>query len=327
MLTRLIALIAALAATTAPASAASATAANAAGTATGSGFAGVYVNAWGARHYHGYVPSSYRPGTPVPLVVALHGCTETGAAYERLTRLSQLAERAGFIVVYPEQTALANPGLCWNWPLPLNQVRDAGEPSIVAGITNLVRARYTVDPRRIHVTGASAGGVLSVIMAVTYPDLYASAGVVAGCEYRCDVTQLRSPDAAGRSAYEQMGRRARPVPVIVFQGTADIVVPPSTAARVVGQWAQADDLALDGIDNDDPDAVADEVVAGAVPGGRTFTRSRYTTTAGGTLIEQYMIDGAGHSYPGGCSCDLFGDPSGPDATGLQWEFFAAHPGS
>jgi poly(hydroxyalkanoate) depolymerase family esterase len=292
----------------------------------GSGFAGVYGNIWGARYYHGYVPSSYRAGTPIPLVVALHGCAETGATFERLTRLSEVAEQRGFIVVYPEQTALANVGLCWNWPLTFNQVRDSGEPSIIAGITSLVRARYTVDPRRVHITGASAGGVMSVIMAVTYPDLYASAGVVAGCEYRCDVTHLRSPDSAGRSAYEQMGRRARPVPVILFQGTADLVVPPSTAGRIVGQWAQTDDLALNGIDDNDMDAIADEVVTGAVPGGRTYTRSRYATASGTALIERYTIDGAGHAYPGGCGCDVFGDPAGPDATGLQWEFFRAHPG-
>jgi poly(hydroxyalkanoate) depolymerase family esterase len=291
--------------------------------ATGTGFAGVYANLWGARYYQGYVPSAYRPGTPVPLLVALPGCTETAAAFERLTGLSQVAERRGFIVVYPEQSALANPGLCWNWPLDVNQVRGSGEPSIIAGITATVRSRYTIDPRRLYVTGGSAGGVMSVIMGVAYPDVYAAVGVVAGCEYRCDVLRLRSPDAAGDLAYQQMGPRARPVPVIVFQGTADPVVPPVTAGRVVGQWAQTDDLALNGIDDGDMDAVADRVSTGQVPGGRTFTHSTYTSAAGAVLIEEYLVDGAGHAWPGGCSCDPFGDPAGPDASNLQWDFFAA----
>lgn len=313
MLSRLVTLVMALGFAVTP----GASSAQAAGGAT---LEGIYASLWGVRHYRGYVPSSYRAGTPVPLVVALHGCTQTGSALARLTRFTEVAEQRGFIVVYPEQSLLANPTLCWNWFLPQNQVRGTGEPSIIAGITDLVRSRYTVDPRRIFVTGISAGAVMSVIMAVTYPDVYASAGVAAGCEYRCDVTRSRSPDTAGRLAYEQMGPRARPVPVIVFQGTADPVVPPVTAERVAGQWAQTDDLALDGVDDDDIDAVPDEVVPGAVPGGRTYTRYRY-----GTLIERYMIDGAGHSYPGGCSCELFADPSGPDATALQWAFFAAHP--
>jgi poly(hydroxyalkanoate) depolymerase family esterase len=287
----------------------------------GTSFAGWYANLWGARYYQGYVPSTYRPGTPVPLVVGLPGCTETGAAFARLTGLSRLAEQRGFIVVYPEQSVLANPGRCWNWFLGVNQVRGSGEPSIIAGITDAVRARYSIDPRRIFVTGASAGGVLSVIMGVTYPDVYAAIGVVAGCEYACDVLRLRSPDAAGNLAYQEMGARARPVPVILFQGTADLVVPPATAGRIVGQWAQTDDLALNGIDDDEVTSVPDHVATGQVPGGRDFTHASY----GAGLIEEYLIDGAGHAWPGGCSCDLFGDPAGPDASTLQWNFFDSHP--
>jgi poly(hydroxyalkanoate) depolymerase family esterase len=288
-------------------------------------FSGVYANVWGARHYRGYVPSTYRPGTPMPLLVGLPGCTETGAAFERLTGLSRVAERRGFIVVYPEQSILANPGLCWNWPLGVNQVRGSGEPSIIAGITDAVRSRYPIDPRRIFVTGASAGGVLSVIMAVTYPDVYAAAGVVAGCEYRCDILRLRSPDAAGNLAYRQMAGQARPVPVIVFHGSADPVVPVATAARIVGQWAQTDDLALNGVDDGDMDAVADRVVTDRTPGGRDVVHSTYTSTGSQALIEEYLVGGAGHAWPGGCSCDVFGDPAGPDASALQWDFFAAHP--
>ena len=72
-------------------------------------------------------------------------------------------------------------------------------------------------------------------MAVTYPDLYAAAATVAGCEYECDVLQRRSPNQAGLDAWREMGSRARPVPVLIFQGSADLVVPPSTADRIVGQ--------------------------------------------------------------------------------------------
>jgi poly(hydroxyalkanoate) depolymerase family esterase len=291
--------------------------------ATGGSFGGVYANGAGARAYQGYVPSSYRAGVPVPLVVALHGCTETAGDFARVSRLSALAEQRGFIVVYPEQSVLANAGRCWNWFLPTNQVRGTGEPSLIAGVTALVRSRYTVDPRRVYVTGGSAGAVMSIIMGVAYPDVYAALGSVAGCEYRCDPLGLRSPREAGESAYQQMGTRARPVPVILFQGTADLVVPPSTAARIVGQWARTDDLAMGG--DGHMDAVADSTGSGSVPGGRTFTHAEYRSDAGTTLIDEYLIDGAGHAYPGGCGCDVFGDPAGPDASTLQWEFFLAHP--
>ncbi len=283
--------------------------------AAGSFFYGGYVSVYGARDYHGYVPSSYRAGTPMPLVVALHGCTENDVGFDVLSGWSAKAEQQGFIVVFPDQNNLANPAGCWNWVLPANQHRGLGEPAIIAGITNTIRSRYTVDSRRVFVTGVSAGGVMANIMAVTYPDIYAATSIIAGCEYRCDVLQLTTPTQSGQWALAEMGSRARAVPAMVFQGTADIVVAPSTAERIVGQWA-----VVDGID-----AVADLVQPGQVPGGRTFTHYTYKTAGGAALIERYMINGAGHVYPGGCACSLYGDPSGPDATGLTWSFFQAHP--
>jgi poly(hydroxyalkanoate) depolymerase family esterase len=284
---------------------------------SGSFFYGVYVSIFGTRDFHGYVPSSYRAGTPTPLVVALHGCTENDVGFDLLSGWSAKAEQQGFIVVFPDQSNLANPAGCWNWFLAGNQHRGLGEPAIIAGITNRIRSQYTVDSTRVFVTGVSAGAVMANIMAVTYPDIYAAASILAGCEYQCDVLQLTTPAESGQAAVTEMGSRRRAVPTIVFQGTADIVVPPSTAARIVGQWA-----VVDGID-----AIADVVEPGQVPGGRSFTHYAYQSPGGQTLIERYMIDGAGHVYPGGCACSLYGDPSGPDATGITWSFFRAHPRS
>jgi poly(hydroxyalkanoate) depolymerase family esterase len=283
--------------------------------ATGYYFSGVYASVVGVRAYHGYVPSTYRPGTPVPLLVGLHGCTENDVGFDILSGWSAEAERRGFIVVFPEQSALANPARCWNWFLDGNQHRGRGEPALIAGITDTIRSRYTVDPRRIYTTGVSAGGVMTNIMAVTYPDVFAATSILAGCEYTCDVLQLQSPAESGRKALAEMGGRARPVPALIFQGTADVVVPPSTAYRIVGQWATVDGI----------DTVPDTVAYGQVPGGRSYTHLTYRSADGRPLIEQYMIDGAGHAYPGGCSCSLYGDPSGPDATGITWDFFLAHP--
>jgi poly(hydroxyalkanoate) depolymerase family esterase len=291
--------------------------------AAGTAFAGLYANLAGARSFHGYVPSSYRPGTPLPLLVALHGCAEYFGELEPLSGFTTLAEERGFIVVYPEQSVLANPGKCWNWFLDGNQHRGRGEPSIIAGITNWVRSRYTVDSRRIFVSGPSAGGVMANIMAVAYPDVFAAAGLVAGCEYSCDVTGLTPPEIQGDKAYAEMGSRTRQVPLIVFQGTADVVVPPATAGRVLRQWVRTDDLAPDGVVDGDVDAVADVVAPGQVPDGRSYTRSVYRAADGRDLIEIVIIDGAGHAWPGGNG--LFGDPAGPDASAMQWDFFAAHP--
>lgn len=283
--------------------------------AAGGYYYGVYASLFGTRDYHGYVPSSYRPGTPMPLLVALHGCTENDVGFDILSRWSQVAEQRGFIVVFPDQSNLANPATCWNWFLESNQHRGWGEPAIIAGITNRIRSQYTVDARRIYTTGVSAGGVMTNIMAVTYPDIFAATSIMAGCEYDCDVLQLQSAAESGRKALAEMGGKARPVPAIIFQGTADAVVPPSTAYRIAGQWA-----VVDGIDT-----VADTVEYGQVPGGRSYTHLTYRDTTGRSLIEQYMIDGAGHAYPGGCGCSLYGDTAGPDASNITWDFFLAHP--
>jgi len=283
--------------------------------AAGSYFHGTYAGIHGVRDYHGYVPSSYRPGVAVPVVVALHGCTENDVGFDLLSGWSEEAERRGFIVVFPDQNNLVNPAGCWNWPLSINQHRGAGEPAIIAGITGRIRADYTVDARRVYVTGVSAGGVMANIMAVAYPDVYAASSILAGCEYACDVFQSRPAVESGHDALAEMGSRARPVPTVIWQGTADKVVPPSTADRIAVQWAVVDHI----------DTTPDSVDHGQVPGGRTYTHLTYRSASGEPLIEQYLIDGAGHSYPGGCSCSLYGDPTGPDATGLSWDFFLAHP--
>jgi poly(hydroxyalkanoate) depolymerase family esterase len=298
--------------------------AGAAHAAGGTHFAGVYVSLNGARDYDGYVPSSYRSGTPMPLLVALHGCTETSGHLGPASGLTALAEQRGFIVVYPDQALAVNPAQCWNWFLSKNQRRGSGEAAIIAGITNLVRSRYTVDSRRVFVTGISAGANMSVIMAVTYPDIYAAAGVVAGCEYRCDITGLTPVDTQGERAYAEMGTRRRPVPIVNFQGTNDLVVSPSLSDRLVGQWAQTDDLALDnGIDDNDVDAVPDQVAVGQVPGGRTYTHQIFRANTSAVMVERYLVHGAGHSWPGGVG--IFGDEGGPDASAIQWDFFLAHP--
>ena len=103
--------------------------------------------------------------------------------------------------------------------------------------------------------------------------------------------------------------------MVIFQGTADLVVNQATAYRMAGQWTTVAGA----------DANADRTQAGQVPGGRGYTRLTYNDNAGRGIVEQYMIGGAGHSYPGGGSCSLYGDPSGPDATAITWDFFLAHP--
>ena len=137
------------------------------------------------------MPSTYTKGTAAPLVVALHGCTQTADQFRQLTQWDKLAEADGFLVVFPEQNSDSNRQKCWNFFQGAHMQRGAGEPEKIAGLTTWVEQNYTVDPNRVYVNGLSAGGAMASVMATTYPDLYAAVGIGSGCEYAATAAMRR----------------------------------------------------------------------------------------------------------------------------------------
>jgi poly(hydroxyalkanoate) depolymerase family esterase len=134
-----------------------------------------------------------------------------------------------------------------------------------------------------------------------------------------------APDSLGGRALEAMGDARRVVPVIVFQGLADETVRPDNGWDVVSQWAQTDDLAIDGVDDDDIDDVPETENSGSVPDGHDFVERSYQDDRRNEVIRSYMIEGMAHAWPGGVPNMGYSDPAGPDASGLIWTFFSAHP--
>ncbi|HXZ08244.1 MAG TPA: PHB depolymerase family esterase, partial [Paraburkholderia sp.] len=143
-----------------------------------------YSNEAGRRQYKLYVPSGYR-GEPVPLIVALHGCTQDADDFAVGTQLNAFAGRHRCVVAYPEQPQNANPSKCWNWFKPGDQQRGQGEPSLIAGMTREIMTEYAIDDSRVYIAGMSAGGAMAAIMIRAYPELYAAAGVHSGLPDGC----------------------------------------------------------------------------------------------------------------------------------------------
>src|SRR5918992_4004792 len=182
-----------------------------------------YSNKAGTRGYKVYLPAGYS-GQAFPLVVMLHGCKQTPDDFAVGTRMNELADELGFVVVYPAQAWTANYSKCWNWFRPRDQQRDNGEPSLIAGITQQVITRYRIDRRRVYVAGLSAGGAMAAIMAATYPDLFAAAGIHSGLPY-ASARDAVSAIAAMRGARADAGALLAPlVPTIVFHGDQDATV-------------------------------------------------------------------------------------------------------
>lgn len=290
---------------------------------------------YNGRTYKLYVPSSYQGGAALPLVVMLHGCTQDPDQLAAGTQMNALAETEKFFVLYPEQPSSANSNKCWNWFDTAHQSRGSGEPALIAGMVNQIKSSYSIDADQVFVGGLSAGSAMSVIMGATYPDIFAAISVGAGLEYKAATsvtgayTAMSSggpnPIQQGDLAYSAMGEHKRVVPVILFHGTADYTVAPINAHQILSQWAQTNDRASDGLDNNNIDDTADQTLPGTVSGGRSYTQYIYKDTAGKTVMEKYMIEGMGHAWSGGSTSGSYTDPKGPNATKLSWNFFKNHP--
>jgi poly(hydroxyalkanoate) depolymerase family esterase len=287
-----------------------------------------FTCAAGTRQYKLFIPTGHL-GRQLPLLVMLHGCTQSPDDFARGTRMNRLAEEEGYYVVYPAQSASDNPTKCWNWFRPADQCRDRGEPAIIAELTRHVVRAHRLDPARVYVAGLSAGAAMAVILARTYPDVYAAAGVHSGLPYG-SAHDLPSAFAAmkqgsGISIADTNATNqalGAPVPTIVFHGDRDVVVGAHNGDIVIAQsMASLGDSVWDSGWRGEKDK---QVERGVIPGGYSYTRTVLQDAHGRVLAEQWLVHGAGHAWFGGDPAGSYTDPKGPDASVKMLRFFALH---
>jgi len=266
----------------------------------------VYANHAGRRSYKLYVPASWTGGA-LPLVVMLHGCTQSPDDFAAGTRMNDCAEKRTFLVAYPAQPASANPSRCWNWFNGSEQQRGHGEPSLVAGITQKIMGEFAIARGRVYVAGLSAGGAAAATLGATYPDLYAAVGVHSGlaCGAARDLSSAAMRQGGGA------GARSAIVPTIAFHGDVDKTVNPVNSDQVIAQATPLDRLET-------------SVVRGQADGGATYTRTWKYDATGRSVLEHWVLHGIGHAWSGGSSAGTFTDARGPDASREMVRFFLQH---
>lgn len=235
------------------------------------------------------------PGLPAgaPLVVVLHGCGQHAENYAEQAGWLELADRAGFAVLAPEQSAANSANRCFNWFEPGDTARGQGE---VASIRNMMRAavkRHGSDSDRVYITGLSAGGAMALAMLATYPEAFAGGAVVAGLPFGVAGNlqeALQAMFGARTHTSAELGnllskaapRIAKAPRLSIWHGSGDRTVRADNAELIARQWAAAHQL-----------TEAPSVVQ-ALPGR---ARSIWRTALGEEVLELQVVHGLGHGTP------------------------------
>jgi poly(hydroxyalkanoate) depolymerase family esterase len=235
-----------------------------------------------------------------PLVVVLHGCTQTAAGYDHGSGWSRLADQEGFAVLFPEQMRSNNGNLCFNWFEPSHTRRDSGEVLSIRQMIQSMVADHDLDGGRVFITGLSAGGAMTSAMLATYPEVFVGGAIIAGLPYGSARTvaeafdRMRGYGGPSGPRLQQLLRNASshdgPWPTIsVWHGTADSTVASSNADAIVGQWSAVHEL-------DRKTRQAETV--------DDYERRVWREDSGRTVIEEYRIAGMGHGTPLATAGDL-----------------------
>jgi len=290
-----------------------------------------------SREFLVYIPKGRSLWRRAPLVVLCHGCKQTPEEFAQGTRITELADREGFVVLLPRQKDRANPWRCWNW-FDTRTMEGKGEAAIVAAQIRFVRRRYRCHRKRVLVAGMSAGGAFAAVMGLRYPGLVsavaAHSGLACGAA-KSPLSAIAVMQAGPEQDVEAIGVAARaaarprdlPIPLLAVQGGSDPVVAPRNAAALVRQYLHLNGHASVHAISGDAGATAS-----ALPDADSETRTPLASgrteivrewRSGGRLVVRYVeVTGLGHAWSGGDPALAYNDAEAPDATALVGTFFA-----
>ena len=261
-----------------------------------------------------------------PLVVVLHGCRQDHRDIEQITGFNELADRHDFLVAYPNITSYS--GMrdrnCWGWWFAREIRAGAGEVEDLWQIVEDIKRRYTVDERRIHVTGLSAGGGMAVAMLVAHADKIASGAAVAGLPYAETANTVRHAlnnrpryrpvVAIVRAMRAEMGELERAIPLQIVHSRHDDKVEIEAARLLRDSWGHCF-----GINTRQAQTLANGEI-----GDTTWERRCYRGDRADAVVETLFLDGPGHGWYGG-NPGRYSYPEAPDIKRDIWKFFVAHP--
>jgi len=250
-----------------------------------------------------HVPDTVGPGAP--LVIVLHGCTQNASGYDESSGWSRLADRFGFIVLYPEQQRANSPNLCFNWFSPANAARGQGEALSIRQMVTAVQTRHYTDANNVFVNGLSAGGAMAAVMLSTYPEVFAAGAVIAGLPFAVADTvpeafdRMRGHGGPPPEALAELVKNASahtgPWPRLsVWHGSADNTVDQLNASALLNQWRPLHDV---------PAAPSEADTVNGYP------HRVWRDATGRAVIEEYSVTGLGHGTP----LDVVGSDHGETA--------------
>lgn len=273
------------------------------------------------REYLVHVPPSYERQDRVPLVMVLHGCNQDHFDMQAITGFDRLADRHGFIVVYPFITTYQGVRLrnCWGWWRHRDIRGGGGEVEDLWSIITAVRRSHRIDPDRIHVTGLSSGAAMAVAMAVVHSGKIASCAAVAGVAYGESIWALgRYPRVKQTSSTvadmkQALGDDPGFAPLFIAHSADDSVVGLRAGEKLRDSWIACFDL--------DPDSAN---VTRGTHARKPWSLTTYADREGAAAVDYLVLDGYEHGWFGG-ETGAFSVPEAPDVSSMIWSFFARHP--